>query len=34
LSHAEVLETAEKVKATGARLIQQFAMLYAETEAR
>jgi len=34
LSHAEVLETAETVKASGARLIQQFAMLYAETGAR
>ncbi|HWY31138.1 MAG TPA: purine-nucleoside phosphorylase [Candidatus Acidoferrum sp.] len=33
LSHTEVLETAEKVKASGARLIKQFAMLYAETGA-
>jgi purine-nucleoside phosphorylase len=34
LSHTEVLETAEKVKASGTGLIKQFAKLYAETGAR
>ena len=32
LSHAEVLETAEKVKATGAQLIKSFAELYGQSE--
>ena len=33
LSHREVLETAERVKVTGAKLLKSFASIYAQTKA-